>query len=65
MRPERITLKNAQKVWDAIADNCLVFANKKLPQIDMAEIFAGRKSMDYKDVQQAVIERVGRVVPLE
>lgn len=64
MRPERITLKQATAVWQAIRNAVQGIAKHKsfpaepLPDIDMAVIFAGRKSM----TAAAVAEAVGSII---
>lgn len=58
MRPERITLNQAQRVYDDIVRNIKLTGWKgetpTLPAIDMAAIFNGRKSMTHYHVLDAI-----------
>ena len=63
MRKERITISQAQSVYNAIRNAVPTFAHHSgacaaLPQIDMQTIFAGRKSM----TAAAVINAVGSII---
>jgi hypothetical protein len=73
MRPERITLQQAQRVYNEIKaavptiakydSKYKSFPGVPLPDIDMAAIFAGRKSMNVAHVLRAVeaiIATIGR-----
>lgn len=67
MRKERLTLRQAQSAWDAIR-KCITLAPFKgketqLPQIDMGEVFNGRKSMTWHAVVEAVRAKVDEAVP--
>lgn len=57
MRKDRLTLKVAQRNWDAIRA-AIVFNIRgqkiALPQIDMAAIFGGRKSVTCKEVENEI-----------
>ncbi len=55
MRPERLTLKQAQDIWNEMQQGIALNGKMdgkgiKLPSIDLAEIFAGRKSMTWQDI---------------
>ena len=59
MRKERITITQAQNVYDAVKNAVPTFAHHSgqcaaLPDIDMQTIFAGRKSMTAAAVIRAV-----------
>ena len=58
MRPERITLNQAQRVYDNIVRHIKLTGWKgerlELPAIDMAAIFNGRKSMTHYHVLEAI-----------
>lgn len=58
MRKERMTLSQAQRVYDNIVRHVKITGwkdeKKELPPIDMAAIFAGRKSMTYYHVLRAI-----------
>jgi len=58
MRPERITLNQAQRVYDNIVRHIKLTGWKgerlELPAIDMAAIFNGRKSMTHYHVLDAI-----------
>lgn len=59
MRPERLTLQQAQAIWDDMRNNIALNGLKdkngvKLPIIDMAGIFAGRRSMKWQDIGNAI-----------
>ena len=66
MRPERITLKQATAVWQAIRNAVQGIAQYKgnltpLPDIDMEVIFAGRKSMTAAAVAEAVAAIIAHI----
>lgn len=69
MRPERITLKQAQARWDKIASSIKLVSKKAdglpLPSIDMTTIFAGRKSMTADAVAKEVAKIIGAWEPVE
>lgn len=58
MKPQRITLKQAQERWNKIASSIVLVSKKAegltLPSIDMATIFAGRQSMTANEVADEV-----------
>ena len=58
MKPQRITLKQAQERWNKIASSIKLVSKKAegltLPSIDMATIFAGRQSMTANEVADEV-----------
>lgn len=62
MRKERLTLKQAQKVWNDIEQNIKLapFNDEgiNLPHIDMAKIFNGRQSMTW----HAITDEVQRII---
>lgn len=67
MRKERITLQQAQTVWDAV-QKCITLAPFKggshaLPGIDMKEVFNGRKSMTALAVVEAIKQKVDEALP--
>lgn len=57
MRRERITQDKAQLVWDTIKNGIRLAQpeKRKLPDIDMAEIYKGRSSMVCRDVLKEVL----------
>ena len=63
MRPERITLKQAQARWDKIASSIMLVSKKTngltLPSINMTTIFAGRQSMTASAVAKEVAKITG------
>ena len=67
MRPERITLKQATAVWQAIRHTVQgigkykSFPAEPLPDIEMAVIFAGRKSMTAAAVADAVAAIIAHI----
>lgn len=67
MKKERLTLEEAQAVWDNIEKNVKIapFNDEgfALPHIDMAKIFAKRKSMSWKKITEAIQEIVSRWDP--
>ena len=69
MRPERITLKQAQARWDKIASSIMLVSKKAegltLPSIDMTTIFAGRQSMTASAVAKEVAKIIGAWEPVE
>ncbi len=63
MRPERLTMKQAQTRWDDIKENIYLNGKKgkhgvQLPSIDMATIFQGRQSMTWQHIADAIKEQV-------
>ncbi len=63
MRPERLTMKQAQAKWDDMKENIYLNGKKdghgvQLPSIDMATIFHGRQSMTWKHIADAIKEQV-------
>lgn len=69
MRPERITLRQAQARWDKIASGIKLVSKKAdgltLPSIDMATIFAGRQSMTADAVAEEVAKFIEAWEPVE
>lgn len=69
MRPERITLKQAQARWDKIASSIKLVSKKAdgltLPSIDMELIFAGRQSMTAEAVANEVAAIIEAWEPVE
>lgn len=69
MRPERITLKQAQARWDKIASGIKLVSKKAdgiaLPSIDMTTIFAGRQSMTVDAVAKEVAIIIEAWEPVE
>jgi hypothetical protein len=67
MRPDRITQKQAQGIWDAIKASITLApcegAAFPLPAIDMAAIFNGRKSMTHKAIVSAIREKIDAAIP--
>ncbi len=60
MRPERLTLKQAQDIWDEIQNGIALNGKMdgngvKLPAIDLAKIFAGRKSMTWHEIGRELV----------
>lgn len=57
MRRERITQDKAQVVWDTIKNGIRLAQpeKRKLPDIDMSEIYKGRASMLTSDVLKEVL----------
>lgn len=66
MRPERITLQQAQRCYDSIQAQIKLAPSNgacvELPHIDMAGIFAGRKSMTWQAVTAAVKTKLAEVL---
>lgn len=62
MKRNRITIKKAQKVWDSIRTSLKIAPYQgeaqQLPHIDMAEIFAGRKTMKADEVEKEIRKRI-------
>ena len=58
MRPERMTIAQAQRVYDNILREIKLIGWKgerlELPPIDFTKIFAGRKSMTYYHLLEEV-----------
>jgi hypothetical protein len=58
MKKERLTLEEAQAVWDNIEQNIKIapFNDEgfALPHIDMAKIFGDRKSMSWQKITEAI-----------
>jgi len=69
MRPERITLKQAQARWNKIASSIKLVSKKAdgitLPSIDMVSIFAGRHSMTANAVAKEVANIIEAWEPTE
>ena len=58
MKKERLTLEEAQKVWDNIEHNIKIapFNDEgfALPHIDMAKIYSGKKSMSWQKITEVI-----------
>jgi hypothetical protein len=69
MRPERITQKRAQEIYDNIRANIKLApihgTATELPPIDMADVFAGKLSLTWRKVVQHVCSVVDGIVPSE
>ena len=69
MKPQRITLKQAQARWGKIASSIKLVSKKAdglpLPSIDMAKIFAGRHSMNADEVAKEVGSIIEAWEPVE
>lgn len=68
MRRNRITTKKAQKIWDSIRKSVRIApyqgGSMEPPHIDMAEIFAGRKSMKADELEREIVSRIKSWQPL-
>jgi len=62
MRKNRVTRKKVEMVWqfvtDALARSPKLRGGMKVPDVDIDEIFAGRKSMTIDAVVGAISQRV-------
>lgn len=65
MRPERLTIAQAQRVYNDIVRNIKLTSwhgeRLQLPPIDLAAIFNGRKSMTYYNL----LDEINRVLEAE
>lgn len=67
MNKKRLTLEEAQKIWDNIEHNIKIapFNDEgfALPHIDMAKIFSGRLSMSWQKITEAIQDIINKWDP--